>query len=51
VPLTCLAYLVIMFSRVKLRSFVPAWLVVMNFIFLFALLFYIFYLDDPYYHQ
>ncbi len=51
VPLTCLIYLVMMLSRVKLRTYVAGWLIIANFLFLFALLFYIFYLDDPYYHQ
>jgi hypothetical protein len=30
---------------------VPVWLVIANIIFLFVLLYYIFYLNDPYYHQ
>lgn len=51
VPITCLCYLVIMMSRVKLRNYVAGWLIIANFLFLFALLFYIFYLDDQYYHQ
>jgi hypothetical protein len=35
----------------KLRAYVPAWLIISNILFLCALLYYIFYLDDPYYHQ
>jgi hypothetical protein len=51
VPLTCLCYLIMAFARVPLRKYIAGWLVAANFFFLLALLFYIFYLDDPYYHQ
>ena len=51
VPFSCLCYIVIMLRRNKPGRYVAPWLVVANFIFLLALLFYIFYLDDPYYHQ
>lgn len=51
VPVTCLCYLVMMLGRRKLRNYVAGWLVLANFLFLCSLLVYIFYLDDPYYHQ
>ena len=51
VPITCICYIVMMLSRVKLNKYIAGWLIIANFLFLFALLFYIFYLDDPYYHQ
>jgi hypothetical protein len=49
VPVTNLCYLVVKLARK--RSGVSAWLTVMNILFLFVMLFYIFYLNDPYYHQ
>ncbi len=51
VPFTVLCYLVVAFSKKKLRQIVPVWLIIANIIFLFVLLYYIFYLNDPYYHQ
>ena len=51
VPFTVLCYLGMMFGKNKPGKFVPSWLIVSNIIFLFVLLFYIFYLNDPYYHQ
>ena len=50
VPITNLCYLVVLLLGKKM-PIVPRWLIIANFIFLIALLFYIFYLDDPYYHQ
>src|SRR5688572_28921409 len=41
VPVTCPIYLVMIMSRVKLKNYVAGWLIAANFIFLFALLFYI----------
>jgi hypothetical protein len=51
VPLTNLCYLIVFLIKKKLRAYVPAWLIISNILFLCALLYYIFYLDDPYYHQ
>jgi hypothetical protein len=51
VPITNLCYLVVLLVRRKLAVYVPGWLIAANVLFLFALLYYIFYLDDPYYHQ
>lgn len=50
-PLTNICYLVLMLAGKKVRSVVPGWLVVSNVLFLFVLIYYIFYLNDPYYHQ
>jgi hypothetical protein len=51
VPVTDLCYIVVSGAGKKLRTIVPLWLVIANILFLFVLLFYIFYLNDPYYHQ
>ena len=51
VPVTNLCYLCVFFIKKKLKSYVPAWLVVSNILFLLLLFYYIFYLNDPYYHQ
>jgi hypothetical protein len=50
ITFTVLCYLGMMFSRHKPGKFIPAWLIISNIVFLFVLLFYIFYLNDPYYH-
>lgn len=49
VPVTNIAYLVVLASRK--RTGVARWLRIANVIFLFVMIFYIFYLNDPYYHQ
>ncbi len=51
VPGVNLCYLVVLFVKRRLTVFVPLWLVIANMLFLFILIFYIFYLNDPYYHQ
>ena len=51
VPATILTYFILALIGKKLRTHVPPWLIVSNIIFLFVLLFYLFYLNDPYYHQ
>jgi hypothetical protein len=51
VPLTVLCYLLVGVATNQLRKSVPLWLIIANIIFLFVLLYYIFYLNDPYYHQ
>lgn len=50
-PLVNLCYLGVFIVKRKLRPYVPAWLVLMNFLYLLILVVYIFYLNDPYYHQ
>ena len=50
-PVTNLCYLGVIVLGKKLSGKVPLWLVVSNVLFLFILLYYIFYLNDPYYHQ
>lgn len=51
IPLVNLCYLAVLIVKRKLKEFVPVWLVIVNFLFLLTLLFFIFYLNDPYYHQ
>ena len=50
VPLVNICYLVVLFVKRRIGIYVPIWLVVTNIFFLFILLFYIFYVNDPYYH-
>ena len=50
-PVTNLIYLGMTIARRKLTSVVPAWLVISNIVFLLVFLYFIFYLNDPYYHQ
>jgi len=50
-PVTCLCYLGAILFRKKLSTIVPLWLVVANIFFLLFLFYFIFYLNDPYYHQ
>ncbi len=49
-PLTNLCYLVLTLAGKKLRSMVPRWLIIANIFFLILFIYYIFYLNDPYYH-
>lgn len=51
VPFTVLCYIFLAAIGKKLRKIVPLWLIIANIAFLFIFLFYIFYLNDPYYHQ
>jgi hypothetical protein len=51
VPLVNICYLAVLLIKRKLTEYVPVWLVTANILFLFILCFYIFYLNDPYYHQ
>jgi glucan phosphoethanolaminetransferase (alkaline phosphatase superfamily) len=51
VPITILLYLLVFLIKRKLRPYVPVWLIISNILFLFVLLYYIFFLDDPYYHK
>lgn len=49
-PLTNICYLVVVLRGKKLRPTVPLWLIIANIFFLLLLIYYIFYLNDPYYH-
>lgn len=51
VPLTIFLYLLVFLIKKKLRPYVPVWLIISNILFLLVLLYYIFFLDDPYYHK
>lgn len=51
VPITNLCYLGVLIIKRKLNVYVPAWLVTANVFFLLILIVYIFYFNDPYYHQ
>jgi hypothetical protein len=50
-PATNICYLVVLLVKKKLKEYVPLWLVVANLFFLLFLIYFIFYLNDPYYHQ
>lgn len=50
-PGTCICYLVVFGLKKKLREYVPLWLILANVFFFLFLIFFIFYLNDPYYHQ
>jgi uncharacterized BrkB/YihY/UPF0761 family membrane protein len=50
-PGTSLCYLVVFAVKKKLREYVPLWLILANILFLLLLIYFIFYLNDPYYHQ
>ena len=51
VPGTLLCYAGVMIARKKLRTTVPLWLIMANVFFFLFLIYFIFYLNDPYYHQ
>ncbi len=50
-PVTVLCYLGVFIGKKKLGEYVPLWLIVANVLFLLFLVYFIFYLNDPYYHQ
>ncbi len=50
-PLIILCYILVFLVKRKLRAYVPVWLIIANLFFLLALIYFIFYLNDPYYHQ
>jgi glucan phosphoethanolaminetransferase (alkaline phosphatase superfamily) len=50
IPAVNICYLVVLIWKRKLAAFVPRWLIISNLVFLLLLLFYIFYLNDPYYN-
>lgn len=51
VPVTILCYAGTLLIRRKLADIIPGWLIIANIFFLLLLLFYIFYINDPYYNQ
>lgn len=51
VPGTLLCYLVVFTIKKKIREYVPMWLIIANLFFFLFLIYFIFYLNDPYYHQ
>ena len=51
VPGTLICYLGVLIARKKLREIVPFWLIMANIFFFLFLIYFIFYLNDPYYHQ
>lgn len=51
VPFVNLCYVGVLLVKRKLGNYVPLWLVTANIFFLLILIFYIFYFNDPYYHQ
>ena len=50
-PLVNLCYLLVLIVKGRLKECVPWWLIIVNLLFLLTLIFFIFYLNDPYYHQ
>jgi len=50
-PAVNLCYLGVFIIKRKLREYVPLWLIIANVVFLLVLIYFIFYLNDPYYHQ
>jgi hypothetical protein len=50
-PVTNLCYLAVLIIKKKLSAYVPLWLILANVLFLLFLIYFIFYLNDPYYHQ
>ena len=50
-PVTIICYLAVLIIKKKLKEYVPLWLILANILFLLFLIYFIFYLNDPYYHQ
>ena len=50
IPLVNICYFVLSLLKKKFVPLVPRWLVIANIVCLFLLIYYIFYLNDPYYH-
>ncbi|HMU46084.1 MAG TPA: hypothetical protein PKC72_06935 [Chitinophagaceae bacterium] len=50
-PITNISYLVLTLRKKRIGTIVPRWLIISNIFFLLVLIYYIFYLNDPYYHQ
>ena len=50
-PVVNLCYIAVFLVKKRIRQYVPLWLIVSNILFLLSLAYFIFYLNDPYYHQ
>lgn len=50
-PVTNLIYLVMILLGKKISNVVPRWVIVANILFFLVFIYYIFYLNDPYYHK
>jgi hypothetical protein len=50
-PVTSFCYLAVLLIKRKLKVYVPLWLVMANVFFCLLLVYFIFYLNDPFYHQ
>lgn len=50
-PATNLIYLVMSLIGKKISAVVPRWLIIANILFFLVFIYYIFYLNDPYYHK
>lgn len=51
-PVVNICYLVLRLAGKKQKlAIVPRWLIIANILFFILLIYYIFYLNDPYYHQ
>ncbi len=50
-PVTNLIYLVMSVLGKKISTVVPRWLIIANILFFLVFIYYIFYLNDPYYHK
>lgn len=50
-PVTNLVYLVLTLFGKKISNTIPRWLIIANIFFLLVFIYYIFYLNDPYYHK
>ena len=50
-PLVNICYLVVKLMGKNRLAAIPRWIVIANIIFFILLIYYIFYLNDPYYHQ
>lgn len=51
IPFTNISYLVVFLIRKKLIDVVPRWLIIANILCLVLLIYYLFYINDPYYNK
>jgi drug/metabolite transporter (DMT)-like permease len=50
-PVTLLCYMGVLITKRRIRQYVPLWIILANILFFLLLIYFIFYLNDPYYHQ
>jgi uncharacterized membrane protein len=50
-PVTLLCYMGVLITKRRIREYVPLWIILANILFFLLLIYFIFYLNDPYYHQ